>query len=406
MDLSANLSFVPLATSPPVVHSSGPPSSTTPTIILSSTTSASTSVGSSTASPQNKFFCPICSKPFKSSVKNKPPVVLWQHINSVHIARHQFPPKDFITQHDRLMCSSTSCHYIYHNRFWKLGCQRVIGDAHVKCGSSLVDPSILTQIPFATHISQHSERPLVPPSHLTSSNSVSTDSSTLLDLSLTALENVSFNCQHASLEPQCIYHLLNCVMTSHVPTVKHIPKSCRSLLGEVLFKEFRYANSKNVWGAIRLLLVAKCTLRVPVRGGRRRLSATASLICSCLQRWLSGDVRALFLEVLESNNNNKSSRKDIKCNQKSSNLKRCLQQAKEGHYGRAIRAISSNGIASPGDSAALKDLIDKHPLSTSPLTARPLSSPLSVDIAQVLAKTFLEALAQAGHSSEHNTYLM
>lgn len=78
--------------------------------------------------------CPICSKSF-TLCNNKPPQPFWQHINSVHISRSQFPPSGFITRHNRLVCSSPGCHWLYHSRLKKQGCQRrVMGSG--KCGGA------------------------------------------------------------------------------------------------------------------------------------------------------------------------------------------------------------------------------------------------------------------------------
>lgn len=130
----------------------------------------------------------------------------------------------------------------------------------------------------------------------------------------------------------------------------------------LLSKELRNANHNNIWGMASLLLLAKCTLCSPARGGRRRFSTSASLIRSRLERWLEGDVSSLCREVLDSPEEWRS------------NIKRCLQHAREGHYGRAIRAISSDGVASPGNHIAFQELLAKHPpaaASTSPRTVPP-----------------------------------
>ena len=58
--------------------------------------------------------------------------------------------------------------------------------------------------------------------------------------------------------------------------------------------------------------------------------------------------------------------------------------AREGHYGKVIRALESNGIATPGDAVALQDLLKKHPAARSEvqrcITA---AAALTVDAAQV-----------------------
>lgn len=67
--------------------------------------------------------CPICLKPFKVNEKVIPAPTLWGHIN-YHISLNMFPPKEFVTTNHRLMCSTQGCHWTYHARFKRQGCQR------------------------------------------------------------------------------------------------------------------------------------------------------------------------------------------------------------------------------------------------------------------------------------------
>lgn len=71
-------------------------------------------------------------------------------------------------------------------------------------------------------------------------------------------------------------------------------------------------------------------------------------------------------------------------------MKRSLQFASEGHYGKAIRALSSMGIAPPGEPSALEELRKHHPCSSIPPSKTSFPSPLVVAPAQVVAaiKTF------------------
>ena len=58
------------------------------------------------------YCCPICLKSFKSSCSSLPPS-LWQHLNTSHIAKGQFPPISFIISYSQLICDKKGCHWIY-----------------------------------------------------------------------------------------------------------------------------------------------------------------------------------------------------------------------------------------------------------------------------------------------------
>ena len=169
-------------------------------------------------------------------------------------------------------------------------------------------------------------------------------------------------------------------MTTHVSTVKHIPRACRSAFSEVLAQELRWANSGSIWGAIRLFLLAKCILHPPSRGECRRFHATASLINNRIHQWQNGEIESLWLEASESIFSHTSRLSDSK----SSNSRRCLQLAWEGQYSKAIRALDSKGVAAPGDPSALQDLSGKHP--SSPVVPSPVQvqHSMSVDTNKVL----------------------
>ncbi len=58
-----------------------------------------------TALPERLISCSLCDK-------SPSPSSLWQHINRGHISRSQFPHGDFISSHNRLICSAPNCHWI------------------------------------------------------------------------------------------------------------------------------------------------------------------------------------------------------------------------------------------------------------------------------------------------------
>ena len=69
-----------------------------------------------------------------------------------------------------------------------------------------------------------------------------------------------------------------------VQIIAHVSKSVRTLVVEVLMNELKHAQYDGIWGFVRLFAFAKETLRLPLRGRRRKRCAVSSLISSRLRR--------------------------------------------------------------------------------------------------------------------------
>lgn len=100
--------------------------------------------------------CPLCGKSYEKR-ENRPPPIFWQHINSIHISRGALPPADFVVANYRLVCSTSGCHCLYHQRLRRVGCQRSLGDGR-KCGGLLLSPDELPELGFA--VPTHKGTPL------------------------------------------------------------------------------------------------------------------------------------------------------------------------------------------------------------------------------------------------------
>ena len=163
--------------------------------------------------------CPICGKSYEKR-ENRPPPIFWQHINSIHISRGTLPPADFVVANYRLVCSTSGCHWLYHQRLRRVGCQRSLGDGK-KCGGLLLSPDELPELGFA--VLTHKGTPLsdvypTPMSPRTSRADGVNGPTHPLDLLECALEAAQDGATLPSLqqhEQACIFTLLNSVMCSH-----------------------------------------------------------------------------------------------------------------------------------------------------------------------------------------------
>lgn len=170
-----------------------------------------------------------------------PPLInaMWQHINCVHASRSVFPPIQQYHTDNRLICSV--CHWAYHKRFTKQGCQRQLLDS--RCGNPLVDPMDMPSLTFsAVNLDPNSPEALQPDPHR-ESNCMSPDEDMLLHQ---AVETLQFDKDYSSFEADSFNALLSRYMTLSTPTVKHVPRSCRPLLAQLLAKEFQHASPNKI----------------------------------------------------------------------------------------------------------------------------------------------------------------
>ena len=74
-----------------------------------------------------------------------------------------------------------------------------------------------------------------------------------------------------------------------VRTIRHIPRSVRPLLSQVLGAELRHVTDDGIWGFARLQMFPKAVLRCPPRAGKKKRYVMKALLHSRLERWLAGD---------------------------------------------------------------------------------------------------------------------
>ena len=83
-------------------------------------------------------------------------------------------------------------------------------------------------------------------------------------------------------------------------------------------------------------MLAKCVLASPAAGHRLRWREILKLVKSRLQRWSDGDLGALWVEAL-----------------------------KGGQYSKAIKALTSDGLAAPTPEI-VQEMLAKHPQAALP----------------------------------------
>ena len=123
-------------------------------------------------------------------------------------------------------------------------------------------------------------------------------------------------------------------------------------------------------------MLAKCVLASPSAGHRLRWREILQLVKSRLQRWLDGDLSALWSEAVTGASS--LSKRSFSASQHSINIRRAKLAIQHGQYSKVIKALTSDGLASPS-AAVRQEMLSKHPQSAPPsLPPGPVPPPASV----------------------------
>ena len=112
----------------------------------------------------------------------------------------------------------------------------------------------------------------------------------------------------------------------------------------------------------RLFMLAKCVLVSPADGHKLRWREILRRVKSRLQRWSDGDIASLWSEALEEGRSlsRRSEQASSSSTSVSHNIRRAKRAVQEGQYSKAIKALTSNGLASPSPEI-LQEMLGKHP---------------------------------------------
>ena len=187
---------------------------------------------------------------------------------------------DFLNFHHRCLCAE--CGFSYDKRFSV--CRRSLGPGRPRCRDVMMDPHLSSwiEIKGCVQCPSVSQFQSLPP-HSQADNLCDQAFITLQtvgvsscsDLVLEGIRAAATLVSPVDNESAIFSAVMNEIMTLHVDTVSHIPRSVRPLLAQVLAVKLRHACSGGLWGFVRFFLFAKAVLRLPHRGGRKRdLSST------------------------------------------------------------------------------------------------------------------------------------
>ena len=175
--------------------------------------------------------------------------------------------------------------------------------------------------------------------------------------------------------PAPVTPALSTILQANVPTLHHVPKGARDCWAHALCSCLRAVvcspDDLSQWS--RLFMLAKCVLASPTTGHRLRWREILKRVKSRLQRWADGDLMSLWSEALVDGRSLAKRRDQSASASSSGNFWRAKLAVQDGQYTKAIRALTSEGLASPSPEV-LQEMQNKHPQAP-PLTCHPAQSP-------------------------------
>ena len=158
---------------------------------------------------------------------------------------------------------------------------------------------------------------------------------------------------------------LTTILQTHIPTLQHVPKGARDCWSRALSECLLLVANDPVdlthW--CKLFMLPKCVLANPAAGHRLPWREIFQQVRSRLRRWLADDLLSLWMEAVDNGqimSQRLNSSKASSSSQRSHNARRARRAVQDGLYSKAIKALTSVGLAPPSPEV-LKEMLEKHP---------------------------------------------
>ena len=208
--------------------------------------------------------CPLCLSVVRDTG------ALFQHINVSHISQRCFPDANFLSAHDRRLCSD--CGFAYEKRF--AYCRRSLGCGRTRCRGKMVDAR------FSPWLLDTSGKPTSTNVIVTTDASSSSEGSSVitdggitqerLDFVLDGLKAAALISAPLTDESAIFNSVMEDISSLPIDSVVHIPRSVKPLFATVLASELYNADTHGLWGFVRLSMLSKCVLRCPPRNRKKK----------------------------------------------------------------------------------------------------------------------------------------
>ena len=137
---------------------------------------------------------------------------------------------------------------------------------------------------------------------------------------------------------------LDDILRAQVPTLRHVPKAARDdwarQVGDVFSSVSSSMSEVDSW--CKVIMLARCILANPPRGGRSHWRDTLKVVRTRIQRWREGKIAELWKDVI-------SRDREIQLNLSRSQQKMApsIEVLQRSNATRARRAVKKGGIVRP-----------------------------------------------------------
>ena len=180
---------------------------------------------------------------------------------------------------------------------------------------------------------------------------------------------------------------LSSIFQASITTFQNVPKGARDswakVFSDCLVSVMEDPVNLSSWS--KVVKLAKCVLASPATGHRLSWREMLKLAKSRIQRWLAGDLVALWSEAVDEG---QSLSRRMQLSSSSSQLNRNIRRAKRAvQYSKAIKSLTSDGL-SLASAEVLQEMLTKHPQTAPP--SLPVTLPVSVteSVVRKAAKSF------------------
>ena len=183
---------------------------------------------------------------------------------------------------------------------------------------------------------------------------------------------------------------LSTIVSARVSTLRHVPKGARDawagILGDALQDVCSHPSNLSAW--CKLLMLPKCILANPSRGGHSHCCDTLNTVRSRISRWSKVNVWELWEELVAVDGRTKKHQRkprEITVEfQREIKVRRARQAIEDGQYKKAIQALMSDGVAQ-ASAEVLNEMLAKHPqASATPIPTGPVPQPLQFGVNDVV----------------------
>ena len=167
----------------------------------------------------------------------------------------------------------------------------------------------------------------------------------------------------------------------NIPTLRHVPKGVRDswagLVRDVFLSIFSDPSDLDAWR--KSLMLPRCILASPARGGRTHWCDTQNLVKSRIRRWRAGEIAELWADALtgesKSTRHGKKPKTTSQVTLLKANARRARRAVEDGHTGKLSRLYPQLALLLPPLRCWMECYPNTHRLHLPPFRLPPTLPP-------------------------------